>query len=40
MLWGFPLALFRRAGFAGRGRTANIDVAITHDVYPLLRWRS
>jgi len=40
MLRGFPMALHRLAGFAGRGRTANTDVAITRDVYPLLRRRS
>ena len=37
MLRGFPMALHRLAGFAGRGCTANIDVATTHDFYPLLR---
>jgi hypothetical protein len=27
----------RLAGFAGRGLIANIDVAIAHDCYPLLK---
>jgi hypothetical protein len=31
MFWGFCPALRRRTGFAGRGRTANIDVATAHD---------
>jgi hypothetical protein len=28
---------YRLAGFAGRGFIANIDVAIAHDCYPLLK---
>ena len=31
MLPSFSLALYRRTGFAGRGRTANVDVATAHD---------
>lgn len=36
MVWGLPLALYRLAGFACRGRTANNDVSNTHDDDPCI----
>jgi hypothetical protein len=36
---GSPTFNYRLTGFAGRGRIANIDVAITHDCCPLFEER-